>query len=104
MYCRSKYIRTSRKYLSKRNFKVPAGVGVVSIKGIERILRHYIRLSKSRSGFLRLENAQIAANFGLIFAVCISCIEVLKTRKQGFETAGDPHQEANLYTELRYLV
>jgi hypothetical protein len=71
----------SRKYLSKRNFKVPAGVGVVSIKGIERILRHYIRLSKSRSGFLRLENAQIAANFGLIFAVCISCIEVLKTRK-----------------------
>jgi hypothetical protein len=54
---------------------------VVSIKGIERILRHYIRLSKSRSGFLRLENAQIAANFGLIFAVCISCIEVLKTRK-----------------------
>ena len=79
MYCRSKYIRVSRKYLSKRNFKVPAGVGVVSIKGIERILRHYVRLSKSRSGFLRLENAQIAANFGLTFAVCISCTKVQET-------------------------
>ena len=99
MYCRSKYIKVSIKYLAQRTFKVSSGVGMVFIKGRKDILRVLKPAFKEQIWILRLENAQIA-NLSLIFAIHMSGIKVrvsikaLKTRKQGFETAGNA-QEAS---------
>ena len=65
-------------------FKVSAGVGMVFIKGILRVVKPAF---KEQIWFLRLENAQITN---------LSLTKVLETTKQGFETAGNA-QEASGY-------
>jgi hypothetical protein len=69
MYCRSKYIKVSRKYLPNTNFKVSAGVGIVFIKVGRKDM--YFAAFKERIWILRLETAQIA-NISLIFAICLA--------------------------------
>ena len=83
------YTKVSRKYLGQRTFKVSPGVGMVFIKGRKDILRVLKPAFKEQIWILRLENAPQIANL-----CSISCIKVLKTRKQGFETAGNA-QEAS---------
>ena len=98
MYCRSKYIKVSIKYLAKRTFKVSSGVGMVFIKGRKDILWVLKPAFKEQIWILRLENAQIA-NLSLISAICVAKklelpYKSAQNRKQGFETAGNA-QEAS---------
>jgi hypothetical protein len=68
--------------IKKDFFKVSAGVGMVFIKGILRVVKPAF---KEQIWFLRLENAQIT-NLSLILEL------LLKTTKQGFETAGNAQE------------
>ena len=76
MYCRSKYIKVSIKYLAQRTFKVSSGVGMVFIKGRKDILRVLKPAFKEQIWILRLENAPQIANLSLIFAIHMSGIKV----------------------------
>jgi hypothetical protein len=60
MYCRSKYIKVSGKYLAQRTFK-----------GRKDILRVLKPAFKEQIWIPRLENAQ-TANLSLIFAICLA--------------------------------
>ena len=86
MYCRSKYIEESRKYIAQRNSKVSAGAGIVFIKGRNGILLVLKPDFKEQIWIHRLENALIA-NLSLIFEILFRA-----QTKQGFETAGNAQE------------
>ena len=83
MYCRSKYIKVSRKLLAERTFTVSVRVGMlVFIKGRKEILLVLKPTFKEQIWIHRLENAQIA-NLSLIFEILFRAQKCSKQRNNG---------------------